>query len=97
MKIFILFLNFVLFTTVFAEVGVNNLPLDMSLSRTDPSMRSDEIKNETDERFLDKTLQLLEIVVNIKRLDDAKEIQKRALEYFPNQKIRNALPASKQE
>jgi transposase-like protein len=64
---------------------------NLGLARKNPTVGNDRFKEYTDKSFTDKTVQLIEILVHLKRLDEAREIQKRALAYFPHASIERSL------
>lgn len=66
--------------------------LHLSMAKTNPKMNNPAFTQYADESFITKTCQLIEVMVNIKKTDEAKEIQKRALGYFPDQRIKDAIP-----
>src|SRR5688572_5816633 len=49
---------------------------NLGMARQNPKMDNDRYRDYTDKTFTDKTVQLIEIMVQLKRLDDAREIQK---------------------
>ncbi len=51
-----------------------------------------EFTSYADRTFVNKTCQLIEVMVNLQRVEEAREIQKRALGYFPDAKVKDALP-----
>jgi tetratricopeptide (TPR) repeat protein len=67
--------------------------VNLGMARKNPMMDNERIRAHTDNTFTDKTVQLIEILVQLKRLDEAREIQKRALEYFPSPRIEQSLTA----
>ena len=58
-----------------------------------PRMNTSQFRNYTDGAFTKKTAQLIDILAHLKRTDEAREIQKRALAYFASPEIEKALPA----
>lgn len=50
-----------------------------------------EISTVADQRFTEGVVKLIEFLVAINRIDEAREIQKRALSYFDSEEIRKAL------
>lgn len=66
--------------------------MNLSLARKNPNMDRPEFTSYSDQTFVTKTCQLIEVMVNLQRVEEAKEIQKRALSYFPDAKIKDALP-----
>jgi hypothetical protein len=66
---------------------------NLGLARKNPTMDNERFRQYTDKTFDDKTVQLIEILVQLKRLDEAREIHKRALAYFPSARIEKSLTA----
>ena len=64
---------------------------NLGLARKNPKMDNERFREYTDKTFTDKTVQLIEILVQLNRLDEAREIQKRALAYFPSPRIERSL------
>lgn len=59
--------------------------------KNNPAMEDDEFKAYTTESYVRGVCQLIEILLAVHKKDMAKEIQKRALEYFDNEDIRRAI------
>jgi hypothetical protein len=51
----------------------------------------------TDDSFIKKTCQLIEILMGLGKKPEAEEIQKRALRYFDHDKIRDAIKDAEQK
>lgn len=66
---------------------------NLGMARKNSKLDNDRFREYTDKTFGDKTVQLIEIMVQLKRFDEAREIQKRALAYFPSPRIEQSLPA----
>lgn len=66
--------------------------INISATKTMPSLNTPSFHKHTDEIFIHDVSQLLEALVALERTDEAKEIQKRALSYFDNEKIKHAIP-----
>ncbi len=66
--------------------------LNISLAKKEPSLDSPGFHKYTDESFIDGVSKLIEVLVALERVDEAKAIQKRALSYFENEKIKYAIP-----
>ena len=67
--------------------------LEYSLARENPEINEPKLQSHADNRFIGETVKLISLLTEISRLDEAKEIRKRALEYFPNEEIENSIPA----
>ena len=65
--------------------------LNLSLMRTDPKLNDSKMQEFTDDTFINDTCQLIEILIGLNRKKEAEEIQKRALKYFDNEKIKTAI------
>jgi hypothetical protein len=69
----------------------NMREMNLGMTRSNPKMDNERFREYTDKSFTDKTAQLIEILVVLQRLDEAREIQKRAQTYFPNARIERSL------
>ena len=65
--------------------------LNLSMMRSKSKLDTPRMRQYTDDSFIKETCQLIEILMGLKRNSEAEEIQKRALEYFDHEKIRNAI------
>lgn len=65
--------------------------MNTKLMKNNPAMEGDEFKSYTTESYVRGICQLIEILLAVHKKDMAKEIQKRALEYFDNEDIRRAI------
>jgi hypothetical protein len=66
---------------------------NLGMARDNPKLDTERFREYTEKSFTDKTVQLLQIMVGLKRLDEAREIQKRAMAYFPHERIERSLAA----
>ena len=69
----------------------NMREMNLGMTRSNPKMDNARFREYTDKSFTDKTAQLIEILIALQRLDEAREIQKRAQAYFPNERIERSL------
>jgi tetratricopeptide (TPR) repeat protein len=67
--------------------------LNLSFSRTNPKFKDASLAEHADRTYKKKTLQLIDVMVHLRKLDEAREIQSRALAYFPDDKIKAAVAA----
>ncbi len=65
--------------------------LQISFMKEDAKMDSPSFRQHTDQTFVSDVLKLIEVLVAIEKMDDAREIQRRAMSYYENDKIRYAL------
>jgi len=65
--------------------------LSISTTKRHPEMDNPRYRKYTDETFIDGVLMLIEVLIEINRKDDAKEVQERALSYFYNERIEYAI------
>ena len=66
--------------------------MNLGLMQRNPNLDNPRFKQRADETFVAKTVQLIDILSHLKRMDEAREIQKRALSYFPSPELKSALP-----
>lgn len=66
--------------------------LNISLAKKEPGLDKPHFQKYTNESFIDGVSKLIEVLVALERVDEAKEIQKRALSYFESEKIKYAIP-----
>jgi len=64
--------------------------LQLSMTKKYPIMNNSRFLKNADESFVDSVIKLIKLLIAIDREDEAIEIQKRALLYFDNEKIRYA-------
>jgi tetratricopeptide (TPR) repeat protein len=69
----------------------HNRELQISFAKTNPKLNNKNFLEFADQNFLDDVIKLIEVLIAIENQEDAIEIQKRALAYFPNNKIKNAI------
>lgn len=65
--------------------------LNLSMMRTKPKHNTPKMRQYTDDSFIKKTCQLIEILMGLGKKPEAEEIQKRALKSFDHDKIRRAI------
>lgn len=65
--------------------------LSLSFAKQEPKMNSPWYIKHTDKSFVDGVAKLIEVLIAIDRKEEAIEIQKRALSYYDNEKIRYAI------
>ena len=65
--------------------------MNLSLARKNPNMDRPEFQKITDELFINKSIKLIKLLIGLNRIEEAKEIQQRALQYFHNDEIKNAI------
>ncbi len=65
--------------------------MELSFAKTNPKLNNPRFLEHADESFIDGVLKLIEVLISIKKQDDASEIQKRALSYFPSESIKYAI------
>jgi len=63
----------------------------LSFTKRNSKMNNPQYLKYIDHSFIDGVVKLIEVLVAIDKQDEAKEIQKRALSYFDNDKIRYAI------
>jgi tetratricopeptide (TPR) repeat protein len=68
--------------------------MSVNIAKTNPTLNNAMFKDYMDGAFVKQTSQLIDIMINLKKWDDAKEIQKRALRYLPDHRLEEAIPAS---
>lgn len=66
---------------------------NLGLMKKSSALDNDAFRRNADKTFTDKTAQLIKALAELKRLDEAREIQKRALAYFPNSEIEGSRPS----
>ena len=69
----------------------HNRELQMSFVKTNPKLNDPNFLEYADKSYVDDVVKLIEVLIAIDKREDAIEIQKRSLSYFPNDKIRNAI------
>ena len=73
------------------EEIVSMREMNLSGMRTNPKLNNESMKKFSDDSFIKDTCQLIEVLVGLNRKKEAEEIQKRALKYFDNPKIKTAI------
>jgi hypothetical protein len=63
----------------------------LSFEKREPNMNKPRYLKYANKSFIDGVIKLIEVLVAIDKKDEAIEIQKRALSYYDNKKIRNAI------
>lgn len=71
--------------------------LDLKMMQENSKHNTPRMRQHTDNTFIKNTCQLIEILIGLKRNSEAEEIQKRALQYFNHDKIRNAVIDAEQK
>lgn len=69
--------------------------MDVNLARKNPNMDRPEFHNIMNKLYVDKSIKLIKVLIALGRIEEAKEVQKRALEYFPDDEIKNAISSKK--
>lgn len=67
----------------------------LKMAAQNPKLDNEQYRQFRDKAFEDKTVQLIRILRALERLDEAREIQRRALAYFPSPRIEESLPAAR--
>jgi len=70
------------------------MELMLSFARKDPSSNNRMMLDYADKSFVDDVAQLIEVLIAIDMSNEAVEVQKRALDYFENDKIKLALESA---
>lgn len=71
--------------------------LNLSLTRTNAALNTPEMLTYSDNSFIKRTRQAIEILIGLGRRREAEEIHKRALSYFDHEQIRSALSDADQK
>lgn len=65
--------------------------MELSLSRKNPKLNNSKFLDHADQSYIDGVIALIEVLTAINKLEDAREVQKRALSYFPSESIKYAI------
>ncbi len=68
--------------------------LNISIAKTNPKHDKPHFRKHTDDSYVEGVRKLIEVLVALERIDEAKEIQKRALSYFEHEKIKKCYLAT---
>ena len=66
---------------------------NLEMMENNPRMNNAQFRAFSDGTFTRKTVRLIDVLVHLKRTEEARAIQKRALAYFPSPEIEKAMPA----